>query len=508
MFDNEKIYIKEIKTVTYSENRVEKRTPVKSTVTFGLAASVYGKMVGCYFGGSYPYRSFAVSQPYKAIEMSKCYFADKCESLPVKDVTPIENESCKAADILNSTLIHSKKLEEIQPYSLVKWEHSGKHPVLCKNDTDYSYAKGDGSREKPYIIATADDFIVFTNAINNYETFEGKHFRQVNDIDLSHRTDYNGTNGSGLPYMFNGIYDGCGHVINIALDTTDRRCNNTVFPYTFGIIMNLGITGSILSDGRYISGFVRSIQKKGCMVNCYSLVNIRTSIPLDINYELRYYTSGKAHVKYKKHIFDIKEGSVLYIPKISGISEQYTEEISEPCNSISIYFDTDFPLSDELFVKDLSETKDAKTLFTRMYKTWLGRKNKYYLSCMSMIYEIIAGLSKPTGNYIPEGKYLKIEKGVTYLYNNCFNKDIDFYYPAELCGISYTYFKQLFIQKYDRAPKKQIMYLRMERAVELIGTGSCSITEIADKCGFENVYYFSKAFKKYYGVSPKNYISQ
>ncbi len=46
---------------------------------------------------------------------------------------------------------------------------------------------------------------------------------------------------------------------------------------------------------------------------------------------------------------------------------------------------------------------------------------------------------------------------------------------------------------------------RVEKAKQLLKTTSYSIGEIALKCGFDNAYYFSTAFKKIEKVSPKNY---
>lgn len=46
---------------------------------------------------------------------------------------------------------------------------------------------------------------------------------------------------------------------------------------------------------------------------------------------------------------------------------------------------------------------------------------------------------------------------------------------------------------------------RMRVARRLLGASTYSISDIATRCGFENVYYFSTAFKKYHGVSPKTY---
>jgi AraC-like DNA-binding protein len=50
-----------------------------------------------------------------------------------------------------------------------------------------------------------------------------------------------------------------------------------------------------------------------------------------------------------------------------------------------------------------------------------------------------------------------------------------------------------------------IMSERMKKARHLLTGSTYNITEIAARCGFDNVYYFSNAFKKIHGVSPINY---
>jgi AraC-like DNA-binding protein len=46
---------------------------------------------------------------------------------------------------------------------------------------------------------------------------------------------------------------------------------------------------------------------------------------------------------------------------------------------------------------------------------------------------------------------------------------------------------------------------KMKKARHLLIGTTYSITEIADRCGFENVYYFSNVFKKVHGISPAKY---
>lgn len=52
---------------------------------------------------------------------------------------------------------------------------------------------------------------------------------------------------------------------------------------------------------------------------------------------------------------------------------------------------------------------------------------------------------------------------------------------------------------------KYLLGVRIERAIDLIELGERSIGEIAEECGFYDIYHFSKAFKAATGVSPSKY---
>ncbi len=50
-----------------------------------------------------------------------------------------------------------------------------------------------------------------------------------------------------------------------------------------------------------------------------------------------------------------------------------------------------------------------------------------------------------------------------------------------------------------------IQDIRMKRAGQLLANSQCTIYEIALRVGFADAKYFSKAFRKYYGVLPSVY---
>jgi AraC-like DNA-binding protein len=46
------------------------------------------------------------------------------------------------------------------------------------------------------------------------------------------------------------------------------------------------------------------------------------------------------------------------------------------------------------------------------------------------------------------------------------------------------------------------MEIRIEIAKNMLYSGEYSVSQVAEQCGFSDIYYFSKAFKKAVGVNP------
>ena len=65
-----------------------------------------------------------------------------------------------------------------------------------------------------------------------------------------------------------------------------------------------------------------------------------------------------------------------------------------------------------------------------------------------------------------------------------------------------------FRRETGRSIGQYITDVRMKRARHLLIGSTYPLAEIAVRCGFDNGYYFSNAFKKYYGVSPSAYRKQ
>ena len=71
-----------------------------------------------------------------------------------------------------------------------------------------------------------------------------------------------------------------------------------------------------------------------------------------------------------------------------------------------------------------------------------------------------------------------------------------------------TYLCELFRRKTGHTFNEYLTSLRMHCAADLIREGGKSLLEIADQIGYNDYFYFSKAFKKYYGISPSSFAKK
>jgi AraC-like DNA-binding protein len=73
---------------------------------------------------------------------------------------------------------------------------------------------------------------------------------------------------------------------------------------------------------------------------------------------------------------------------------------------------------------------------------------------------------------------------------------------AAYCNMSEFHFFRSFKQAFGISPYQYLLTKRLEQAKELVLASNMSITGIASHCNFPDVFTFSKAFKRQYGVAP------
>lgn len=72
--------------------------------------------------------------------------------------------------------------------------------------------------------------------------------------------------------------------------------------------------------------------------------------------------------------------------------------------------------------------------------------------------------------------------------------------------MNYDYANRLFKKHIGTSIMQYRNQLRINTAKNLLGKQS--VEQVARLVGFENVYYFSRAFKRYEGISPREYLER
>lgn len=86
-----------------------------------------------------------------------------------------------------------------------------------------------------------------------------------------------------------------------------------------------------------------------------------------------------------------------------------------------------------------------------------------------------------------------------------FTEDIPIEELAEKEKLGVSQFHIVFRTLTGMTPTQYVTKLRMSLAARLLGDATLSVGEIADACGYGDMFYFSRVFRREMGVSPTTY---
>ena len=76
---------------------------------------------------------------------------------------------------------------------------------------------------------------------------------------------------------------------------------------------------------------------------------------------------------------------------------------------------------------------------------------------------------------------------------------------ASECHISCGHMARLFKKFSEESPWQMVVRLKMNRAAELLLSEDITIKSAANRISFDDAYHFSRAFKKYFGMAPRDF---
>lgn len=76
---------------------------------------------------------------------------------------------------------------------------------------------------------------------------------------------------------------------------------------------------------------------------------------------------------------------------------------------------------------------------------------------------------------------------------------------AQTMGITQGYLSKIVMDETGQSPKTKINFMKLEKAVDLCRIQGLTFSEAGRIVGFEDAHYLSRLFKKYYGMSYREY---
>lgn len=212
---------------------------------------------------------------------------------------------------------------------------------------------------------------------------------------------------------------------------------------------------------------------------------------------------GSARYELDGSTFTVQAGDVLFVPGHTGYTVRVTSK--EPWEHIVIAFRTaedpgQFPLDR---VHKVVRSSRFEELFRQAYTVWSACAFGYKLQTKAIVSQILFELLREnvTRHFGSNTALSSLKAASDYMEQNYCRK-ITVEELAERSGYSASHFARQFTRVYGVSPIQYLNGIRILHAKNLLRTDQYTIAEIAQKCGFSNVYYFSRCFKQLTGIPP------
>ena len=167
-------------------------------------------------------------------------------------------------------------------------------------------------------------------------------------------------------------------------------------------------------------------------------------------------------------------------------------------------YDTGEPL--EITEYHIQNVQELVKVFDRMERKRMFRKPAYRNYSMAALYELMAMVEAQSGmNGQTPARYKTVKPAVDYIEKHYSDPNLSNQMLAQVAGISEVYLRKMFVSVFGTPPARYITNIRMEKAKSLLTGGMNSVSEVAEAVGYNNIYHFSKAFKRVTGLTPTEF---
>ena len=211
--------------------------------------------------------------------------------------------------------------------------------------------------------------------------------------------------------------------------------------------------------------------------------------------------SGNAEHFFADHRFTLDENCIYFFNQ----KEDYKVEVAEKGLCFSAHFTTYVPIKVKSFCIKIKDNSAIVRILNSIEHQFINAGG-CTAKCLSELYKLFGSFEDIySKKYLP--KDTKLSKAKEYM-NLHFKEDDCIIKAAEKYGVTKRRFNDIFKQNIHTTPNQYIIDYKIGLAKKLLCSKELSIGDISNLCGFEDIYYFSKTFKKVTGQTASNFRKQ
>lgn len=228
-------------------------------------------------------------------------------------------------------------------------------------------------------------------------------------------------------------------------------------------------------------------------------------------YILLYCVEGKGSIEFADKTHYLKPNSFIIVPP--NIAHHYRSSLKNPWTIFWCHF-----LGDKANL--LYKHYKRKTDYPVISIPRSERRHKNFIKIMNILgsgYDIngIEFANLNLFNIVMEMIYFNdintsevktdIISNTIIFFNANLDKNLKIDFLAEKYNLSISRYSELFKKKTGYSPIQYFNKLKIEKSCQYLYFTDLRIKEICNKIGYEDPYYYSRAFKKLMGMSPSKY---
>ena len=208
--------------------------------------------------------------------------------------------------------------------------------------------------------------------------------------------------------------------------------------------------------------------------------------------------SGNAEHFFADRKFLLDENSIYFFNQ----KEDYRVEVGEKGSCFSVHFTTVAPISAKSFRIKIKDNSTVTRILSSIEQSFL-KSGKCNTKCLYELYKLLTNYEEIYNKkYSP--KNINILNAKDYM-NLHFKEKNCTQMAAKEYGVTTRRFSDIFKNEFNTTPNQYIIQRKINLAKELLASNELSIEDISNLCGFSDIYYFSKTFKKVTGQTATEY---